>query len=437
MLDHAAPSLPRSDRQQLVDLLAPVSFDEFMRCHWERRPVAIPGSRAKLDRLGLAGVTSDGFAREVQRAASEARAGFAVGALRSEWAEAAHEQPFVYIKPEAIAEMVAKGASIAIDNFGDTGLAELVAALKLQLRHAGEVRIDAVLSPAGEGFPLHVDKASVIVVQIDGRKRWRFSDQPVLPWPSGTTAFTSAGDVAHRDHVPERWEELERLELPQLREILLEPGDVLYIPAGTLHATAATDEPSLSVSMLFSPCRTIDLIHRVLAKQLGSDPAWRNVPGVAEPGVLTDAAREFLSERLAELRELVNQLTPDDLALQCEWQQRLADPGEATRARLVPASIDEAFVIEPTTRLRRSSRAPITYVQGADVDGEAWLTAFHRDRELSVDAEWTAFLRTLLASEPFVAADAMRWSDRGMAHPWEAVRDALHALLLDGVLERV
>lgn len=429
MLDH---------QQQAIDLLAPISLDEFTRRYWEREPVLIRGSLAKLERLGLADLQRDDFAREVQQAASEARTGFAVGALRSEWTTTSEEQPFTYIEPQAIASMVAKGASIAIDNFGDVRLAELVAALKLQLGHAGEARIDAVLSPAGEGFPLHMDKASVIIVQVAGRKRWRISNEPAMRWPSGTTAFSSAGEVAYRDFTPEPWEDLEQLERPSLRELVLEPGDVLYIPAGTLHTTEAMDEPSLSVSMLFSPCRTLDLFARVLADKLGAEPAWRNVPGLGTPGLLRDEARQFLAARLAELRELVNSLTPEELGFAHEWQRRLADPGEATRARLRPALVDERLVIAPSTRLRRSRRVPITHVQGLDEDdGEPWLIAFHRDRELSVRAEWTGFLRTLLDADEFVAEAAIHWFEPDACPGWDAVRDSLHALLIDGVLELV
>jgi hypothetical protein len=379
----------------------------------------------------------DGFAGEVQRAADEARAGFAVGALRSDWADAAQVQPFAYIEAQAVDSMVAQGSSIAIDNFGDRQLAELIAALAQQLRHAGEVRVDGVLSPAGAGFPLHMDKASVIIVQIAGRKRWRISEEPALRWPSGTTAFSSSGEVVHRDFVPEPWEQLDQIEIWPLRELALEPGDVLYIPAGTLHTTLAMEEPSLSVSMLFSPARTLDLFGRVLADKLGADPAWRNVPGVGTPGTLSDEAREFLAARLAELRELVNGLTPDDLAFNCEWQRRLADLGAATHARLAPAPVDEGFVITPSTRLRRSTRVPITHVQGRDEDGETWLIAFHRDRELSVRAEWTGFLRNLLAAEEFVAEAACSWFEPEAAQPWDDVRETLHALLVDGVLELV
>jgi hypothetical protein len=267
----------------------------------------------------------------------------------------------------------------------------------------------------------------------------------VLEWPNGTTAFFDDGSVAHRDYEHAWWEEIETVDLENPVEFVLEPGDVLYLPAGTILATESLDEHLISLSLLFSPCRPLDLLTRVLANRLNSDPAWRNIPAFhsskhrpgSQSGELPIKAKQFLAARLNELRAALEALTTDGFDLNCEWHRLLADPGEATRANLsLAAGCTELFPIEPKELLRLSRRAPITWALGSDAEGERCIAAFYLDKEISVGGESTPFLQTLVAQNVFAAESATQWSDGGESYEWATVQEYLQVLLEQGIIER-
>jgi ribosomal protein L16 Arg81 hydroxylase len=435
--------------REATELLFPMTLETFTCEYWERRPVFIKGSTQKLKLLFPSGVSRDDYFRGVRASARTQSRNFKLGAMKRNALDQvtdSMQQPCVYIQPDEMEKMSAEGATLAVESFGDPGFAAFASAIKLQLRHLGEVRIDGFLSPAGDGFPPHLDKTSVIVVQLSGRKRWKISSAPVLPWPNGSTAFLDDGTIAHRDYEPAWWEDLETVDLDNSVEFVLEPGDVLYLPPGTIHATESMDEHSISISLLFNPFRPLDLLSRVLANRLTSDPNWRNIPAFqtrtpradSAAGTLTVEAKEFLAARLNELRDALETLTPEDLDLNCEWHRLLADPGEATRASLsLPARTTEQLPVERTELLRLSRRATITWALGTDQDGERCMTAFYADNEISVGGQWTPFLQTLVSQDMFAAQSATEWSDDGESYPWETVQEYLQALLEQGLIERV
>lgn len=430
--------------RELSELLHPMTPEAFTSQYWGNRPIFIKGSPEKLARLFPGGIKRADVFQTARESTLKQAKGFRIGAMKRDWLEpamATGQQPYVFIQPEEMEAMAAEGATVVVDSFGDARLAAFIAALKAQLRHPGEVRVDAFLSPAGDGFPPHIDRASVIVIQLAGRKLWKISAAPVLPWPNGTTAFAPDGTVGHRDYEPEWWEEMERVDLENLTEIMLEPGDVLCLPAGTIHGTEAMGEASLSASLLFGPCRSLDLISRILANRLNSDPAWRNVPAPhssnSQPGELPYDVKQFLAARLEELRAALEALTPEDLDLNREWHRLLADPGETARANLsLTAGTTGQLPIQPGEVLSLSRRAPITYALGIDADGDRCITAFYGDKEISVGGEWTPFLQTLIAQGKFTAESATQWSDSGESYPWETVKEYLQALLDQGLIER-
>ncbi|MGI5239750.1 cupin-like domain-containing protein [Dactylosporangium sp. CA-139066] len=100
-----------------------------------------------------------------------------------------------------------------------------------------------LLGPAGTVTPLHVDAASVLLGQVLGRKHVRLvpSFQRHLVYPRGGTF--SAVDAAHPD--------LGRHPLfarATVLETVLQPGEMLFIPAGWWHWVEALD---VSASMSF------------------------------------------------------------------------------------------------------------------------------------------------------------------------------------------
>ncbi|MCA9704704.1 MAG: cupin-like domain-containing protein [Myxococcales bacterium] len=101
-------------------------------------------------------------------------------------------------------------------------------------------RMGLWIGPAGTHTPLHHDGDDSMFCQVVGRKRFRLA-----PPESIELLDRSRGVYSHWD--PR--DEAQLAEGPPLLELVLEPGEALFIPSGWWHQVDALD-PSLSVSIL-------------------------------------------------------------------------------------------------------------------------------------------------------------------------------------------
>jgi hypothetical protein len=102
------------------------------------------------------------------------------------------------------------------------------------------VGVNCYATPANaQGFARHVDSHDVIVMQLQGRKHWELFDRA----PRAEDRYTMEG--------------FEPSTPPEQR--LLSPGDVLYIPAGFVHAAkSGRKESSLHITIGFSSSEAAD-----------------------------------------------------------------------------------------------------------------------------------------------------------------------------------
>ena len=89
---------------------------------------------------------------------------------------------------------------------------------------------NAYLTPQGsQGFAPHYDDVDVLVLQLEGRKRWRV--RPPL----------RKGDALPRASSRDFSEEEVREESEGSMDVTLGPGDVLYLPRGWIHQAETAD----------------------------------------------------------------------------------------------------------------------------------------------------------------------------------------------------
>jgi hypothetical protein len=109
--------------------------------------------------------------------------------------------------------------------------------------------------PGATGLPPHTDTHDVFVCQTAGRKRWRvYETRYSLPL-EGTAlndAFP-APDVAVGDGPGE-----------PIAELVLEPGDVLYLPRGAPHDAVSLAEPSLHLTIGVRPLQWYRLLGHMI-----------------------------------------------------------------------------------------------------------------------------------------------------------------------------
>lgn len=232
--------------KSLDSLLHPVPVSDFLSQHRGIKPLYIPaetggGKRGLLDWASFNALLSqaDHWTSQTLRLVSNGTA-----LAPSEYCQsiAFPGAPIERPVPARVSVLMAGGASL-IANEVQT-LHPPIAAVALSLSRAFAARVGANVYCSFkdvQAFRTHFDSHDVLAVQTEGEKLWRIYetqlDQPIeLPPDSPDTR---------------RW--LEQARGPLAQEVLMRPGDVLYLPRGRFHDALAVDAASLHVTFSVTP----------------------------------------------------------------------------------------------------------------------------------------------------------------------------------------
>ena len=188
----------------------------------------------------------------------------------------------------------ADGATLVLQALHRTWepISDFSSRLSTELGHP--VQANAYITPPqNRGFDDHYDVHDVFVLQIEGTKRW-IIHEPVhtdplrdQPWTDRrSTVAEAAKGEAYIDTV-------------------LEPGDVLYLPRGWLHAAQAQGEVSIHLTLgihSWTRYALAEQLAQAALAALGDDPEMRRtLPlGVDGPNGEIDVVRGRLAAALAE-----------------------------------------------------------------------------------------------------------------------------------------
>jgi JmjC domain len=286
----------------------------------------------------------------------------------------------------ALTRLYADGATIVLQGLHRTHapLVDFGRQLTADLGHP--VQINAyVTPPQAQGFSDHYDVHDVFVLQVAGEKRWLIRE-PVLRHPTRDQPWTD-----HRAAV-----EAAARQTP-LIDVVLRPGDALYLPAGFLHAAQALGETSAHLTVgVHTWTRTHLLTELVRSLQA--------VEGLREPlplGIdVTDRAEVGL-----ELQETIDSLRAalqEDalVAPVVAGMTRLAQ--DASRAEPVGpmAQVRAVAALDLWTRLRWRHGLQATLVPGEDE-----ITVRTPETTVRVPVAVEPALRRLLAGEVLAVAE--------------------------------
>jgi hypothetical protein len=267
----------------LTRLLAPADVPAFLRRTWETEPLVIPWddpgyysalfSAADVDRVVA-------FTRPQFPGPGDSPGGpppattYVQGCLPD-------RQPAPTVHYPGVAEVrqvFAAGKTVVIRSMQHRWPA--VAALCRNLEGVFHCPVHTNLyltPPRSQGFEPHIDTHEVFALQVDGAKHWRlYGPAADLPLADDTTG-------------------LRRSELGPPREVVLAPGDLLYIPRGYAHEAFTTTSPSLHLTVGVSVYRWADLLREALAVVTRRDRRFReSIPhgllvGTAVPDDVTRA----------------------------------------------------------------------------------------------------------------------------------------------------
>ena len=269
------------DIQQPLSLLGGLTPAQFMRRHWQKKPLlvrqAIPQFTPPVSRAGL-------FALAAQEGV-ESRL---VQQVKDVWK--LRHGPFSRRALPALQQpdwtLLVQGVDLHNDQ---------VHALMQQFRFVPEARLDDLMisyASDGGGVGPHFDSYDVFLLQAHGRRRWRIGRQK---------------DLSLRDDIPLKV--LAQFEPEE--EFVLEPGDMLYLPPRYAHDGVAEGE-CMTYSIGFRAPARAELAQELLmrvAEDAGEDDApvlYRDAgqDAVEQPAAipqrLHDFAREALQRALSE-----------------------------------------------------------------------------------------------------------------------------------------
>jgi 50S ribosomal protein L16 3-hydroxylase len=370
-----------------LPLLGGLSPSRFMQRHWQRKPLlvrgAMPGvqpplARADLFELAAVEGVESRLVEQGQGGWKMRRGPFARRALpptgRPGWT------------------LLVQGLDLHV---------EAAHALLRQFRFVPEARLDDLMvsyATDGGGVGPHFDSYDVFLLQVQGRRRWRYGKQKDLRLQPG---------------VPLKI--LERFE-PEHDEVL-EPGDMLYLPPRYAHDGIAQGECQTCSIGFRAPARSElarDLLQR-LADEAGHDEGenpllYRDAgqPAVATPGLIPPDLERFAAEALQRVladRDALPRTLGESLS---EPKSNVwFDPGRR------PGN-GQGVALDRRTRMLYDTRHVF-------VNGESW-------RAGGADAKLMRRLadaRRITAAEVARASDGARdllasWCEAGWAHGEDA-----------------
>jgi lysine-specific demethylase/histidyl-hydroxylase NO66 len=248
------------------------------------------------------------------------------------------------------------------------------------------LQVNAYLTPAGsQGFATHYDTHDVFVLQVDGTKRWRIHP-PVLPDPLERQAWGGRADEvgATAEGTP-------------ALDVVLAPGDALYLPRGWLHSAQALGERSLHLTVGVRALTRYALVEELLGLAAEDARLRATLPfglDVAD----ADALEPELTETVEALRDWL--LTADPAAVAERLRGRAWPSARPAPVRPL-AQLDFAERLGPDDRI--VVRAGLRW-QLAD-DGPEHVVLRLVGRTLRFPAYCATAVRTALDGRPVRVGD--------------------------------
>jgi len=290
-------ALEASNGRELQELLSPLSCEEFVDSYFSRISLDVKGHPQKFEHI----FNWDRL-RKVLARGRGISGSYNIKAAFTKGEESGSSGRMIDADHGQVAELLEAGATICITDIhlADPGLAQWAQAIRTQLNFTGLVGVNCYVSPDGSGLPTHYDKRVATTIQIAGKKRWRFSTESAKAWPLENAMYQEGSAAPGNADVGKLPDEME------FREVELNPGDMLCLPAGAWHSARGVGF-SLALNLYFSPQNFILQLAPLIQHLAVSNENWRGGPPATlekTQGKMPQAVSAYMRERFDEVYDM-------------------------------------------------------------------------------------------------------------------------------------
>lgn len=193
------------------------------------------------------------------------------------------------LDPPVLMERLRDGATLIVDAVNELSppLQALCAGLSAEFAASCQANMYACWGTT-QGFNVHWDDHDVFVVQVEGRKQWALY--------GATEASPTRRGPGPAAEAPDTPSEL----------IVLEPGDVLYLPRGYWHAAVGLGGPTMHLTIGLTRKSAADLLHWLADDLLAAVEVRADLP--------FEAGDPAVADRIAQVLKRLAEADPSDLA---------------------------------------------------------------------------------------------------------------------------
>ncbi|WP_308191494.1 JmjC domain-containing protein [Streptomyces sp. IPPR8] len=208
-------------------------------------------------------------------------------------ANVARHQVKGLLNHELVMKAFCRGSTIVLDSVQHwlPAVQDLLRSLQEELGADGRATVFAS-PPREQALEPHADSYEIFVLQMAGSKEWAL--------------------YSRLDPVPRAGVRLNRDELsPERETIVLNPGDLLYLPWGTPHEVRSLDAASVHITLAVRPPTWGEILHRLL--QLAINDGREHEPALMHRGGEEELGKE-LAARLSRITASIGEVSPPALA---------------------------------------------------------------------------------------------------------------------------
>lgn len=276
------------------DLLHPVTEEEFFADYYDKKFLHVEGGARKFENV----MSWDILAGILNQTVIWTSKSLMLVLDNDVVAEAAYCEPvtnrdgFEVLQPNAkkIMGLLRRGASLVTNDIDCLTPVMSGVSAALENRLAGKVQANLYCSwQQRQAFGSHFDTHDVFAIHVAGEKLWNIYETR-MDDPIAHPKFKSFG---------QDWHDSNRGAVAQ--QVLMRPGDLLYIPRGMYHDAMATSDGTIHIAFGLTHVIGLDVLEMVKATVVDDVEFRRNMPRPEKGEAAVSAWLGALGDRLGAL----------------------------------------------------------------------------------------------------------------------------------------